>query len=59
MTGKTCATCAYSMRRFRATKPRLWCKQYHQPAIEGGCIDHKARLTIKTVMQYLKTSSIK
>jgi len=54
-----CTGCEYSQRRFKHSKPALYCVRYHQMA-QVRCIDYRdKRSAIKVALDYLKRSSIK
>jgi hypothetical protein len=55
----TCLGCAFSQRRFKHSKPRLYCQRFHRTA-EIRCIDYRTkRSAIQVALDYLKRSSIK
>lgn len=56
---KDCTGCAHTGRRFKFSKPRLWCKRYHCLA-DSRCIDYHTKPTaIQAALAYLKAGSLK
>jgi hypothetical protein len=59
MTGKAtdCTGCAYTSRRLKASKPKIWCTRYHRLAPEARCIDYRTKTSaIKAAINFFKTA---
>ena len=58
MSGTTpdCTGCASTQRRFRCSKPKLWCTRYHRLATVR-CIDYRSKPSaIRAVLNFLRAS---
>lgn len=57
MAATDCTGCAYTTRRLKASKPKLWCTRYHRMA-PGRCLDFRTKPSaIKAALDFFKLVS--